>query len=195
VHPSNTAITIHVPDWVTRAVEGWPTALPSDSERMNRALELSQLNVQSGGGPFAALVFAGETLIGVGVNRVVDTGLSIAHAEVVALSLAQQNGRERLGALGRPLTLVTTTEPCCQCFGALIWAGVEHLVCGSTTADAEEIGFDEGPKPANWVEVLRQRGVMVTLEVERQGARAILARYASQGGVIYGRDLRGRSSG
>jgi len=86
-----------------------------------------------------------------------------------------------------PLTLFASTEPCCQCFGALVWAGVRRLVCGANTADAEAVGFDEGPKPAAWTRVLEQRGIVVTEGVLRADAQAVLADYAARGGRIYGK--------
>jgi len=184
-----TALTIPLPEWVDATVGNWGKPLETDVERMELAIELSRLNVERGGGPFAALVFSGEDWLGAGVNRVMDSGFSIAHAEVLALMTAQQRRRERLADVGRPLTLVTTTEPCCQCFGAMIWAGVERLVCGATTADAEVIGFDEGPKPEGWVRVLERRGVSVATEVGRERARVVLQQYASAGGKIYGAGL------
>jgi tRNA(Arg) A34 adenosine deaminase TadA len=195
-----TALTITLPDWVDETVRNWDAPLVTDSERMRLAVALSAKNIECGGGPFAALVFAGEQWLGAGVNRVVDSGFSIAHAEILALMTAQRRRRDgsaldgdgrdgdRTRSGGGPLTLVTTTEPCCQCFGALIWAGVARLVCGATTADAEAVGFDEGPKPEDWVAALEQRGLSVVLGVEAGSARAVLMRYAEQGGEIYGRE-------
>jgi tRNA(Arg) A34 adenosine deaminase TadA len=180
-------LCIEVPDWVNETIERWAKPAQSDFERMELAVELSRLNVERGGGPFAALVFAGDDWLGAGVNRVVDSGFSIAHAEIVAMMSAQAQRRARLADVGRPLTLITTTEPCCQCFGALVWAGIERLVCGASTADAEAIGFDEGPKPANWVEVLAQRGVAVHREIGRDQAVRVHQLYVQHGGEIYGR--------
>jgi tRNA(Arg) A34 adenosine deaminase TadA len=180
-------LTISLPEWVDATVRHWEKPLETDLQRMKLAIELSRLNVERGGGPFAALVFSGEDWLGAGVNRVMDSGFSIAHAEILALMTAQARRRDRLSDVGRPLTLVTTTEPCCQCFGALIWAGVERLVCAATTADAESIGFDEGPKPENWTGVLEQRGVQLVRQVKRAEAEAVLRQYAEQGGAIYGR--------
>lgn len=187
---SSIALSITMPDWVDAAVDGWTLPLDSDSERMSLAIALAELNVQRGGGPFAALVFADQECLGAGVNRVLDSGFSIAHAEILALMTAQARARDRLSRSGRPLTLVTSTEPCCQCFGALIWAGVERLVCGAVTADAEAIGFDEGPKPANWIGVLEQRGIEVEREVMRPQAVAVLNQYARSDGPIYNAPVR-----
>jgi len=77
---------------------GWEDQLPSsvpanDDERMELVLRLTHWSISQGhGGPFGAAVFdrdSGE-LISVGLNRVVPATCSIAHAEAVALALAQQ---------------------------------------------------------------------------------------------------------
>lgn len=181
---------IAVPAWVDEIAPAG-TLLDSDDAMMALGIRLATRNVHEGGGPFAAAVFEGARLMAAGVNRVLESGLSIAHGEIVALMRAQQTARdlERAAATGPttgPLTLVTTTEPCCQCFGALIWSGATRLVCGATTADAEAIGFDEGPKPDLWPEVLEKRGIAVTLNVRRQEAKHVLEAYARRGGPIYG---------
>lgn len=179
---------------ITLTIPAWLDALPEnrgpfddDARKMALCVALSRENVARGGGPFGAAVFEGATLVATGVNRVLDSGFSLAHAEVVALLRAQQAMPGLgTGALGRRLTLVTSAEPCCQCFGAIVWAGVGELVCGATTADVEEVGFDEGPKPADWPNTLRARGFVVREGVGRAEARAVLQRYAAGSGTIYG---------
>jgi tRNA(Arg) A34 adenosine deaminase TadA len=184
------AVVITVPAWVdTIAAAG--ALIETDEARMALVVRLAGRNVEEGGGPFAAAVFEGSRLMAAGVNRVLESGLSIAHGEIVALMRAQQLARDlaRPAAtrqLTGPYTLVTSTEPCCQCFGALIWSGATRLVCGATTADAEAIGFDEGPKPERWPEVLEKRGITVALEICRDQAKAVLDEYARRGGAIYG---------
>jgi hypothetical protein len=74
-----------------------------------------------------------------------------------------------------------------------VWSGIEHLTCGANTADAEAIGFDEGPKPTAWVEALEARGISVTQGVRREEARAVLGDYVRRGGTIYGRPATTRS--
>jgi len=179
-------LVLEVPAWVDEIVAQFPEALLGDEARMALTVRLSQENVARGGGPFGGTVFAGDRLLAAGVNLVLGSGFSIAHAEIVALMRAQA----ALGASSLsppPLTLFASTEPCCQCFGALVWAGVRRLVCGATTADAEAVGFDEGPKPAAWPSVLEQRGIAVSLGVSRGDAQAVLADYAARGGRIYGK--------
>jgi tRNA(Arg) A34 adenosine deaminase TadA len=179
-------ITLEIPAWVDEVVAGFSAPLVDDDARMALTVRLSRENVARGGGPFGGTVFAEDRLLSAGVNLVLGTGFSIAHAEIVALMRAQ-------AALGQsslnppPLTLFASTEPCCQCFGALVWAGVKRLVCGATTADAEAVGFDEGPKPPAWSDVLEQRGIVVSLGLRRADAQAVLAEYVARGGPIYGK--------
>ncbi len=150
---------------------------------MRLVVELSRLNVEHGtGGPFGAGIFDLEShrLIAPGVNLVTDTNLSIAHAEIVAIMVAQKAvGRFDLGGPDQPAReLVASTEPCAQCFGATPWSGVRRLVCGARDEDARAIGFDEGPKMDDWVGALERRGISVSRDVLREEAAEVLRRYA-----------------
>ena len=179
-------LTIEVPAWVDEVVGNFPDPLRDDDARMALTVRLSAENVARGGGPFGGTVFWQDRLLAAGVNLVLASGFSIAHAEITALMRAQAAlGAESLDL--PPLTLFASTEPCCQCFGALVWAGVTRLVCGATTADAEAVGFDEGPKPEAWVAKLEQRGIAVTQGLLREQACGVLADYAARGGRIYGK--------
>lgn len=178
-------LTITVPGWVD-ALAAAAGPLDTDDARMQLAIGLARRNVETGGSPFGAAVFHQDRLLAVGVNCVLSSGFSIAHGEIVALMRAERAAGKRSVPGSLPLTLVTSTEPCCQCFGALIWAGVTRLVCGATTEDAEAIGFDEGPKPAEWPEVLERRGISVRLQVRREEAAEVLRAYLRSGGAIYG---------
>jgi tRNA(Arg) A34 adenosine deaminase TadA len=190
---SESALVLSVPVWIDEIVRGFRGALETDDERMALTVALSRHNVERGGGPFGATVFLGSELVAAGVNLVLGTGLSIAHAEIIAMMRAQRALLDSPRATGGRYSLVASTEPCCQCFGALVWSGIEHLTCGANTADAEAIGFDEGPKPAAWVEALEARGISVTQGVRREEARAVLGDYVRRGGTIYGRPATTRS--
>ena len=180
------ALVIGIPAWVDEMVLATTGALETDEARMELVIRLAHRNVEEGGGPFAAVVFDGAGPIAAGVNRVLDSGFSIAHAEIVALMRSQQAARLAPERAASPSALVTSTEPCCQCFGATVWSSVTSLICGATTADAEAIGFDEGPKPAGWPATLEKRGIAVRLGVLRDEAKTVLAEYARRGGPIYG---------
>jgi tRNA(Arg) A34 adenosine deaminase TadA len=72
-----------------------------------------------------------------------------------------------------------------MCYGAMHWAGLSRLVCCARTEDAEQAGFDEGAKPADWADHLRQRGIEVVRDVLRAEAIEVLSAYAARGGLIY----------
>lgn len=153
-------------------------------------INLARENVtRKTGGPFAAAVFeqGSGRLISAGVNLVTTEGLSMAHAEIVALMGAQRVvGDYHLGREGRPaLELVTSTAPCAMCLGAIPWSGVHGLVCGARDEDARAIGFDEGHKPADWRAHLAARGIALTEDVGREAAAAVLRAYRDSGGEIY----------
>jgi tRNA(Arg) A34 adenosine deaminase TadA len=184
------SLVLEFPAWVNELVLGFPQPLVDDESRMALTVRLSEENVARGGGPFGASVFLGEQLLAAGVNRVLASGLSLAHAEIMALLRAQSVLGKEATLSAPPLTLFASTEPCCQCFGALSWAGVRRLVCGATTADAEAVGFDEGPKPDAWVGVLERRGISVRQGLLRAEAARVLTRYVEDGGPIYGKPAR-----
>jgi len=133
-------------------------------------------------------VFDGQgRVISVGVNRVVPQTCSVAHAEMMAYMSAQQRlAAFRLNADGGRYTLATSAQPCCQCYGATFWAGVDELLIGARSEDVEELTeFDEGPKPADWVGELERRGIRVVRDVLREEAREVLAAYGKSGGEAY----------
>jgi tRNA(Arg) A34 adenosine deaminase TadA len=177
-----------LPPWILQAVDD-TRPYPDDEARMGVALELARLNVQRRtGGPFGAAVFNAEgRLVSVGVNRVVAQNCSAAHAEILALTLAQQRlQRFRLNEDGGRYALYSSAQPCCQCYGALVWSGISELVIGARADDVERLaGFDEGPLPQDWVGELERRGIAVRRDLERDAACAVLSDYAAQGGERY----------
>jgi tRNA(Arg) A34 adenosine deaminase TadA len=180
--------SFELPAWVQPFLLDWQQPLSAIDQRMRLAIALSKESVQQKtGGPFGAVVVNEQTgeLVSVGINLVTTAGLSIAHAEMVALSLAQLSvGQWNLSHTG-PLQLVTSCEPCAMCFGALPWSGIKSLVCGARKKDAEAAGFDEGDKTREWVKSLRRRGIEVQRGVLRKEAASVLAYYRDNGGPIY----------
>ena len=182
--------TIRLPDWVGPFLTEQSDVFATVEDRMRLVIDLALANVDHDlGGPFGAAVLDRDSgrLISVGVNRVIASNCSIAHAEMVALSLAQRAlGSYDLGADGLPVCeLVTSTEPCAMCLGAIPWSGVRRVICGARDEDARTIGFDEGHKPADWVGALEERGIDVVRDVLREAAAAVLMHYHDSGGVVY----------
>lgn len=181
---------IHLPAWLGVFMAEHSQSVPTIEARMKLAIELARLNIQhQTGGPFGAAVFDMEShqLVSVGVNLVISSNCSAAHAEMIAISSAQQKLETfDLGARDLPhFELVTSSEPCAMCFGALPWSGIRHLTCGAKAEDARMIGFDEGPIHPNWINELNNRGITVKIGVCREEANTVLDLYTEEGGLIY----------
>ncbi len=186
-------VHLTLPAWVHEGIDT-TASYPGDEAKVALAIELSSRNVEArSGGPFGAAVFGpDDRIISVGVNRVVPQTCSLAHAETMAYMLAQQRTqRSRLneiepGVSAGPVTLATSAQPCCQCYGATIWAGVDRLLIGARSEDVEALTeFDEGPLPADWTGELATRGIEVVRDVLRDEACAVLKRYGQSGGEGY----------
>jgi len=179
-------LTVALPDWMSEVCQ--PGAVfPTVEKKMGLVIELARANVaRETGGPFGAAVFDMDTgeVIAPGVNLVVSTHAALAHAEMLAIALAGRAlGSFDLGV--RATELVSSTEPCAMCLGAVPWSGVRRLVCGARDEDARRIGFDEGDKPSDWIGRLRTRGIDVVQDVYRAEVTSVLEEYALAGGTIY----------
>jgi len=185
-----TAFAASLPDWLIDELPAVPRRLPSVEERMRLVNDLADRNWRAGnGGPFAAIVVdeASGELVSVGVNVVLSSGLTAAHAEVTALSLAQRAlGRWDLGADGADLSLIVNWRPCVQCYGATMWSGVRSLVVAGEGALLEELtGFDEGPVVEDWAQQFEDRGIRVTIGVGHDDAVAVYRAYGASDSVVY----------
>ncbi|MEO7251369.1 MAG: nucleoside deaminase [Arenimonas sp.] len=176
-----------LPAWIHDEVDG-TRLYPDSASRIALAIDLSRRNVSHRtGGPFGAAVFSADgRLIGVGVNRVIPSQCSAAHAEVMALSTSQQRvQRYRLNESGERITLATSAQPCAMCYGALIWAGIDELLVTARSDDVQTLaGFDEGPLPEDWIGELQKRGIEVQRDLMRDHARDVLRDYG-ESGVVY----------
>jgi tRNA(Arg) A34 adenosine deaminase TadA len=185
-----TGSPFNLPGWAELSMRRQKMPLVSRKDRMHFVIGLAKENVEHGtGGPFGAAVFEAKsgTLVSIGVNVVVSANCSHSHAEMAALANAQKELENfDLGAPGlSEHELVTSCEPCSMCYGAIPWSGVRRVVCGARGKDAEAIGFDEGPKPKNWVSVLEARTISVIQDVCRKEAVAVFQEYKKRGGLIY----------
>ena len=187
------SVALRLPEWVHGAVDR-DRAYASDGDKVALAIGLAARNLdEATGGPFGAVVFGpDDRVVAAGVNVVLPQSTSLAHAENMAYMLAQQAlGRARInldddGRPCGPYVLATSAQPCCQCYGATVWAGVDRLLIGARAEDVHELTeFDEGPLPADWTGELARRGIEGVRDIARDAAREVLAAYGSGGGQRY----------
>lgn len=186
-----TSFGLTLPEWADDVVARAPQHLPDGAARMRWVIELARMNFQrDSGGPFAAAVFEEQTgrLVSIGVNRVVPERCSSAHAEVMALSLAQRAlGAHDLGGPGLPAhQIVVNWCPCAMCCGAICWSGVRSVVIAGSGPELEALtGFDEGPIHPTWADELRRRGIAVTDGLLRQESIAAFREFSASGRPVY----------
>lgn len=182
---------VTLPDWAIAENAQLPDAIVDVKDRMRAVIRFSRLNVEhQTGGPFAAGVFEKESgkVIAIGVNRVVPASVSSAHAEIVAISIAQQKlGTFDLGGPEMPdHQLVVNGRPCAMCFGSIPWSGVRSVVIGATGEQIEKLtGFDEGPIHPAWKSELKKRGIEVTEDVLADEACDVFRQFAASDQPIY----------
>lgn len=113
--------------------------LLDDDRPLRQAVELALEEVQAGGIPFAALVFADTGVLGRGVNRVLAKHDPTAHAAVTAIRDACRHLKSSSlsGA-----TLVASAQPCALCLLAAASAGVSRIVYAADAKCAAAYGFD-----------------------------------------------------
>jgi len=183
------AVALDLPAWAAAYVAR-PPSLETAEARVRFVIGLAHENVVRGtGGPFAAAVVVRATgeLVSIGLNAVERLRCSVAHAEVVALALAEaRRGSYSLRSEGLPAhELVVTCQPCAMCLGAIGWSGITRLVYAASRTDAIAIGFDEGLLPPTWRRQLVTKGVEVVSGILRDEARTVMNLYYEHGGTVY----------
>lgn len=180
-----------LPDWAVAENQKLPDAIPDTEDRMREVIRFSRLNFeQQTGGPFAAGVFERDSgkVVVIGVNRVIPSKMSSAHAEIVALTLAQQivGSFDLGGDTSKAYQLVVNARPCAMCFGAIPWSGIVDLVVGASGSNIERLtGFDEGPIHPNWQAELQSRGISVTEDMLEAEACEVLQAFGQSDAVVY----------
>ena len=107
---------------------------------MREAIKLSAESVQSGGGPFGAVIVRDGEIIARGENRVTVCNDPTAHAEVSAI----REAAARMGTYDLSgCEIYSSCEPCPMCLGAIYWARLDRLYYAGTRADAANVGFDD----------------------------------------------------
>lgn len=110
------------------------------SKYLLRAIHLASENIDSGGGPFGAVIVRDGKVIAEASNKVTVKNDPTAHAEVEAIRKAGE-------AIGNydlsDCTLYASCEPCPMCLGAIYWAHIPVVYFAADRYDAEKAGFDD----------------------------------------------------
>lgn len=105
---------------------------------MREAFQLARRGMQTGGGPFGAVVARDSVIVAGGMNESRPRNDPTAHAEIMAIRLAGE-------ALGRrnmeDCVLYSSCEPCPMCLAACYWAQIPLVIYSCTSVDAEAAGF------------------------------------------------------
>jgi len=177
---------IPMPEWLeTREREDLNRTIPGDEAKMYYVVQLASENVRRRtGGPFAAAIFElkSDRLIALGVNVVVPSKQSWAHAEMIAFAHAQNRLKSHSLA---GCVLVTSCEPCAMCSGATPWSGVGEMIYGATKEMAEAAGFDEGYKGENWRAEFEKRKIKVVGPLLGNAANEPFELYKKMQGAVY----------
>jgi tRNA(Arg) A34 adenosine deaminase TadA len=107
---------------------------------MREAIRLARNSVESGGGPFGAVIARAGRIVAQGANRVTADHDPTAHAEVVAI-------RDACRSLGTwslaDCEIYCSCEPCPMCLAAIYWARMDKLFYAAQREDAADAGFSD----------------------------------------------------
>jgi tRNA(Arg) A34 adenosine deaminase TadA len=100
---------------------------------------------------------------------------------MACMTAQSRTQKARLNEDGARILLATSSQPCCMCYGATFWAGIDTLLIGARAEDVMSLtAFDEGPLPADWIGELERRGIAVRRDILRDRAREVLSDYGSE---------------
>jgi len=123
-----------------------PSEQASDHDERMMLLAIAEARAAEANGevPVGAVVIApdGETILGLGQNRVLRDSDPTAHAEIVAMREAGRalNNYRLLTPDGEGCTLYVTLEPCAMCASAILHARIARLVYAADDPKAGACG-------------------------------------------------------
>lgn len=111
-----------------------------DKHHLTAAIDAAVRNIESGGGPFGAVLVAPGGKEYASGNRVTANNDPTAHAEVMAIrrACADMQTFDLTGSV-----LYSSCEPCPMCATAARWARVARVVFAADRDDAAAAGFDD----------------------------------------------------
>lgn len=107
---------------------------------MRKAINLSDKSIDTGGGPFGAVIVKDGKIVASASNQVTKNNDPTAHAEITAIRKACK----KLKTFNlSDCELYTSCEPCPMCLSAIYWARLKRFYFANDKEDARKIGFDD----------------------------------------------------
>ncbi len=111
-----------------------------ETKVLRQAIELAKLSIQTGGGPFGAVIVKDGEIVAETSNSVTKDNDPTAHAEVNCIRMACK----KLNTfILEGCDIYASSEPCPMCFGAIYWAHIDRIFFAATREDAAWGGFDD----------------------------------------------------
>ncbi len=124
-----------------------PQLSDDDKRHLRKTFTLARETREEGNHPFACLLVDAQGEVVLEAKNACSRGERVdrtAHAETELVRVAAK--RFTAPEL-RGYTLVTSTEPCAMCAGAIYWAGIGRVVFGMTEQGLKQITGDHPENP------------------------------------------------
>ena len=144
---------------------------------MHQAIALAKEAVANGNHPFGALLVREGAVVLTAVNTVHTDHDITHHAELNLVSQASQQFAPEFLA---ECTLVTSTEPCAMCAGAIYWSGISRVVFGCSAAALGQIAGGDFLQPCKEIFAQGRRPVRVIGPVLEDEGTAVHQQYWPQ---------------
>ena len=134
---------------------------------MVRAIELSRISVDTGGGPFGAIITLKDEIISEGMNRVtLNPPDPTSHAEINAIrAAAKKLNTFKLDQC----VLWTSCLPCPGCYSFAFWARISKIYYACTHKDAAAIDFDDSLIYSEVTKKIEDRRISMTQIMQKEG--------------------------
>ncbi|CAJ0930763.1 unnamed protein product, partial [Mesorhabditis belari] len=117
------------------------TVAPINPQFMEEAVQEAINGMTQGkGGPFGAVIVQDGKIVAKGHNQVLHDCDPTAHAEITVIRRACEN-LQKYDLSG--CVLYTSCYPCPMCMGAALWARLDAIYYGATSAEAAAVGFSD----------------------------------------------------
>jgi guanine deaminase len=108
---------------------------------INTAIDEAKHGYSTGeGGPFSAIIIKDNKIIAKAHNTVLKDKDPTCHGEINCIRKASKvlNTYDLSDCI-----LVTTSEPCCMCRGAILWSHIKSVIACSHLTVADKFGFND----------------------------------------------------